>query len=115
MPGTHLLIGIGEGNHHGASTAWSRVRPDLVYGARICSHPVAARSSILAGGRDGREANHHLGGRGRRVFVALGLAFFVSRFASSSPDGLNKVAIDQGSTTPDFTTPRPTARSRATA
>ena len=30
------------------------------------------------------------------LLVALGLAFFVSRFASSSPDGLNKVAIDQG-------------------
>ena len=30
------------------------------------------------------------------LLVALGLAFVVSRFASSSPDGLNKVAIDQG-------------------
>lgn len=30
------------------------------------------------------------------LLVALGLAFFVSRYASSSPDGLNKVAIDQG-------------------
>lgn len=30
------------------------------------------------------------------LLVALGLAFFVSRFASGSPDGLNKVAIDQG-------------------
>ena len=28
--------------------------------------------------------------------LALGLAFFVSRYASGSPDGLNKVAIDQG-------------------
>jgi cobalt/nickel transport system permease protein len=30
------------------------------------------------------------------LIVALGLAFFVSPFASSSPDGLNKVAIDKG-------------------
>ncbi len=30
------------------------------------------------------------------LLVALGLAFFVSPFASSSPDGLNKVAIDKG-------------------
>ncbi|HSD48277.1 MAG TPA: PDGLE domain-containing protein, partial [Actinomycetota bacterium] len=30
------------------------------------------------------------------LIVALGLAFFVSPLASSSPDGLNKVAIDKG-------------------
>ena len=30
------------------------------------------------------------------LIVALGLAFFVSPFASSSPDGLNRVAIDEG-------------------
>jgi hypothetical protein len=30
------------------------------------------------------------------LIVALGLAFFVSPFASSSPDGLNKVAEDKG-------------------
>jgi cobalt/nickel transport system permease protein len=30
------------------------------------------------------------------LIVALGLAFFVSPFASASPDGLNKVAIDHG-------------------
>jgi cobalt/nickel transport system permease protein/cobalt/nickel transport protein len=30
------------------------------------------------------------------LIVAVGLAFFVSPFASSSPDGLNKVAIDEG-------------------
>jgi hypothetical protein len=30
------------------------------------------------------------------LIVALGLAFFVSPFASTSPDGLNKVAIDKG-------------------
>ena len=30
------------------------------------------------------------------LIVALGLAFFVSPFASGSPDGLNRVAIDEG-------------------
>lgn len=30
------------------------------------------------------------------LIVALGLAFFVSPLASSSPDGLERVAIDQG-------------------
>jgi hypothetical protein len=30
------------------------------------------------------------------LLVALGLAFFVSPYASGDPDGLNKVAIDQG-------------------
>lgn len=30
------------------------------------------------------------------VVAALALAFFVSPYASSQPDGLNKVAIDQG-------------------
>lgn len=30
------------------------------------------------------------------LVVVLGLAFFVSPYASSSPDGLNRVAIDKG-------------------
>ena len=30
------------------------------------------------------------------LIVALGLAFFVSPLASSSPDGLEKVATDEG-------------------
>jgi hypothetical protein len=30
------------------------------------------------------------------LLVALGLAFFVSPYASTSPDGLNKVAADEG-------------------
>jgi hypothetical protein len=30
------------------------------------------------------------------LIVVLGLAFFVSPFASSSPDGLNRVAMDKG-------------------
>jgi hypothetical protein len=30
------------------------------------------------------------------LIVALGLAFFVSPYASSSPDGLEKVSVDKG-------------------
>ena len=30
------------------------------------------------------------------LIVALGLAFFVSPYASGSPDGLNRVAVDKG-------------------
>jgi hypothetical protein len=30
------------------------------------------------------------------LIVALGLAFFVSPYASKAPDGLNRVAIDEG-------------------
>lgn len=30
------------------------------------------------------------------LIVALGLAFFVSPYASKAPDGLNRVAIDKG-------------------
>ena len=30
------------------------------------------------------------------LFVAIALALFVSPFASGNPDGLNKVALDQG-------------------
>ena len=30
------------------------------------------------------------------LFIAIALALFVSPFASGNPDGLNKVAIDQG-------------------
>jgi hypothetical protein len=33
---------------------------------------------------------------GGGLIVALGLAFFVSPLASSSPDGLEKVSIDEG-------------------
>lgn len=33
---------------------------------------------------------------GAGLLVALALAFFVSPFASSQPDGLNKVAADKG-------------------
>jgi cobalt/nickel transport system permease protein len=103
MIGVHLLIGIGEAVITALTVgAVVAVRPDLVYGARGLTQklklrvngelvdapqaepePVAARSSH------------------RRVWAAglvtsLVLAGFVSFYASADPDGLEKVAGDNG-------------------
>ncbi|MFF9626906.1 energy-coupling factor ABC transporter permease [Streptomyces griseosporeus] len=102
MIGVHVLIGLGEA----AITALTvgavvAVRPDLVHGARGLQQrlklrvngelvdapaptaPVAARTSRRA---------LWIGG----LVTSLALAGFVSYYASSSPDGLEKVAADQG-------------------
>lgn len=102
MVGVHVLIGIGEA----AITALTvgaviAVRPDLVHGARglaaplklrvdgelvdaptVAPAPVAARSprGLLAAG----------------LGTALLLAGVVSFYASANPDGLERVAADQG-------------------
>ena len=101
MIGVHVLIGIGEATITALTVgAVIAVRPDLVYGARGLQQrlklrvggelidaptavPVAARSSH------------------RKVWItglvaSLVLAGFVSFYASASPDGLEKVAKDQG-------------------
>ncbi|MBE8473935.1 energy-coupling factor ABC transporter permease [Streptomyces justiciae] len=102
MVGVHVLIGIGEATITALTVgAVVAVRPDLVYGARDLRQrlklrvngelvdapdpvavPVAARSQ-------------------RKVWLAglvtsLVLAGGVSFYASASPDGLEKVAADQG-------------------
>ena len=99
MVGVHVLIGIGEGIITALTVGVVLgVRPDLVYGARDLLPTLELRDARPSlGGRDGREANARtwtvvVGG----LLVALALAFFVSPFASRSPDGLNKVAIDKG-------------------
>ncbi|MFJ9559767.1 energy-coupling factor ABC transporter permease [Streptomyces fuscichromogenes] len=102
MVGVHVLIGVGEA----AITALTvgaviAVRPDLVHGARglrqglkLRVHgelvdapepaaPVAARASRRALWISG-------------LATSLVLAGFVSYYASASPDGLEKVAHDQG-------------------
>jgi len=102
MVGVHVLIGIGEA----AITALTvgavvAVRPDLVYGARDLRQrlklrvngelvdapapaaPVAARASRRTLWISG-------------LVTSLVLAGFVSFYASASPDGLEKVAADQG-------------------
>ncbi|MEV5599758.1 energy-coupling factor ABC transporter permease [Streptomyces sp. NPDC052496] len=116
MTGVHVLIGIGEA----AITALTvgavlAVRPDLVYGARGLAKPLRLRTSPLAGpavaaGEPGAAppvapgaAPRPAGARRstRRVWlagvtVALVCAGGVSYYASTSPDGLEKVAQDQG-------------------
>ncbi|MFJ8200075.1 energy-coupling factor ABC transporter permease [Streptomyces sp. NPDC096152] len=115
MIGVHVLIGLGEA----AITALTvgaviAVRPDLVYGARGLRQrlklrvngelvdapparpvPAAALPQALGSARAGRYPHH------RKVWLtglvaSLVLAGFVSFYASASPDGLMKVAHDQG-------------------
>ncbi|MFJ9028954.1 energy-coupling factor ABC transporter permease [Streptomyces sp. NPDC102274] len=103
MVGVHVLIGIGEA----AITALTvgaviAVRPDLVYGARGLSAPLKLR----VGGElvDAAPASGPVpvAARSTRkvwatgLVTALVLAGFVSFYASASPDGLEKVAADQG-------------------
>nr|WP_223189085.1 energy-coupling factor ABC transporter permease [Streptomyces sp. TRM68416] len=106
MVGVHVLIGIGEA----AITALTvgaviAVRPDLVYGARDLRQrlqlrvngalvdvpaPEGARTAPVAA-RTSRRALWITG-----LVTSLVLAGVVSFYASSNPDGLEKVASDQG-------------------
>ncbi|MER6630030.1 energy-coupling factor ABC transporter permease [Streptomyces sp. NPDC000987] len=106
MVGVHVLIGVGEA----AITALTvgaviAVRPDLVYGARGLQQrlklrvngvlvdapaPGGARTAPVAA-RTSRRALWIIG-----LTTSLVLAGFVSFYASSSPDGLEKVAHDKG-------------------
>ncbi|SED20088.1 energy-coupling factor ABC transporter permease [Streptomyces sp. TLI_105] len=100
MVGVHVLIGVGEAVITmltvGAVVA---VRPDLVYGARGLTAPLKLRvdgelvdAAPAAPAADGSPKKLWIGG----VVTALVLAGFVSFYASASPDGLEKVAADQG-------------------
>lgn len=85
MGGVHVLIGIGEGLITAAIVAAVlAARPDIVAGAGDLLEG-AARTPR----RVGRFAAAGLG-------VALLIAAFLSPFASKSPDGLERVAQDQG-------------------
>ncbi len=100
MVGVHVLIGIGEA----AITALTvgaviAVRPDLVHGARGLARPLELRTAdgtviepvvSTAAPRSTRRI------RAVGLVAALALAGFVSYYASSSPDGLEKVAHDKG-------------------
>ncbi|MFD7661695.1 energy-coupling factor ABC transporter permease [Streptomyces sp. NPDC059788] len=124
MTGVHVLIGIGEAVITALTVgAVLAVRPDLVYGARGLAKPLQLRTSPLAGPataagepepaeapRPGEDAAGAAGGAPRpdaarrstrRVWLAgvaaaLICAGGVSYYASTSPDGLEKVAEDQG-------------------
>ena len=87
MVGVHLLIGIGEGVISALAVgAVLAARPDLVHGARDLTRAqtaerprVGMRGFVLAAG-----------------VVALVVAAVVSQFAAPDPDGLERVAEDQG-------------------
>ncbi|MCT2590987.1 energy-coupling factor ABC transporter permease [Streptomyces sp. N2-109] len=105
MVGVHTLIGIGEATITALTVgAVIAVRPDLVYGARgltvplqlrvggrlVDAAPAPAPAPAAAPPRSSRKV--WLTGLG----VSLVLAGFVSFYASSDPDGLEKVATDKG-------------------
>jgi cobalt/nickel transport system permease protein len=101
MGGVHVLIGLGEGLITALTvSSVLAVRPDLVYGARGMSRRLVLRTAegevpvgeqAPAPTRSGLRPILVGGG-----LVALLLAGVVSFYASSSPDGLNKVAADKG-------------------
>lgn len=89
MSGVHALIGIGEGLITGAIiAAVLGVRPDLVYGAQKYE---LANSDRLMPGRTATGGFVAVG-----LAVALALVIFVAPLANSNPDGLERVAEDQG-------------------
>ena len=100
MVGVHTLIGIGEGIITALTVGVVLgVRPDLVYGAQDLQAPLTLEDQARAGRGGGaltvRSSNLRLfliAG----LLVTIGLALVVSGFASSSPDGLEKVAEDKG-------------------
>ena len=123
MVGVHALIGIGEGVIAALTVGVVLgVRPDLVCGPGSPG-PADARDQAGAGRWGGaltvRSSNLRLF-LAAGLLVAVGLALVVSGFASSSPDGLEKVAEDKGflETAKDHLFadgPWPTTRSRASA
>lgn len=103
MVGVHVLIGLGEA----AITALTvgaviAVRPDLVHGARGLTAPLKLRIDgelVDAPAAAPTPAPAHRPTKGLWItglVTALVLAGFVSFYASANPDGLEKVATDQG-------------------
>ncbi|WP_280881272.1 energy-coupling factor ABC transporter permease [Streptomyces pseudovenezuelae] len=106
MIGVHVLIGIGEA----AITALTvgaviAVRPDLVHGARGLEQKLKLRVGGALVDVPAAEAAHTapVAARTSRralwitgLVTSLVLAGFVSFYASSNPDGLEKVAADKG-------------------
>ncbi|MFE3283656.1 energy-coupling factor ABC transporter permease [Streptomyces sp. NPDC059233] len=101
MVGVHVLIGIGEALITAATVgAVIAVRPDLVHGARGLSTPLKLRvggelvAAPAAAAPVAARSTTKVWVTG--LVTALVLAGFVSFYASASPDGLEKVAADQG-------------------
>ncbi|MEU2248505.1 energy-coupling factor ABC transporter permease [Streptomyces sp. NPDC019224] len=104
MTGVHVLIGIGEALITALTVgAVVAVRPDLVHGAKGLAAPLKLRVDgelvdAPAPARRPAPAAHRPT-RGLWItglVTALVLAGFVSFYASADPDGLEKVAADQG-------------------
>ncbi|WP_066368831.1 energy-coupling factor ABC transporter permease [Herbidospora mongoliensis] len=100
MGGVHVLVGIGEGLITAVTvSSVLAVRPDLVYGARFLTKPLVLKTAT---GEQVVEPARQEAPKPLRPFlvgsvaVALVLAGIVSFFASSSPDGLERVAEDEG-------------------
>ncbi|ORT58545.1 energy-coupling factor ABC transporter permease [Streptomyces sp. CB03238] len=103
MVGVHVLIGIGEAVITTATVgAVIAVRPDLVYGARGLTAPLKLRVGGELVDATPAPAAAPVAARSTKkvwatgLVTALVLAGFVSFYASASPDGLEKVAADQG-------------------
>lgn len=105
MVGVHLLIGIGEGLITAvAVSAVLATRRDLVFAARNLQSPAAAARARAAHAADSPAQPPGRAGGPRRIglfgagglLIALALAGGLSFYASSHPDGLEKVAGDQG-------------------
>ena len=96
MVNVHLLIGMGEA----AVTvlvivAIQRTRPDLIDPSAPASGPLSHRQAV-----------------GYGLLISLGLALFVSPFASPWPDGLEKVAASLGFSHRAVIAPAPLANYR---
>ncbi|MGR6970941.1 energy-coupling factor ABC transporter permease [Streptomyces cynarae] len=103
MIGVHVLIGVGEAAITALTVgAVMAVRPDLVYGARGLERKLKLRvNGQLVDAPAAEPAAPVAAGSHRKLWVtglvtSLLLAGFVSFYASASPDGLEKVAKDQG-------------------
>ncbi len=106
MVGVHVLIGLGEAAITAATVgAVLAVRPDLVHGARGLTAPLKLRvggrlvdapAAASAGASAPAAARSTKKVWATGLVTALVLAGFVSFYASASPDGLEKVAADQG-------------------
>ena len=90
--GVHVLIGIGEGIITAMTVGAVDVEPS---GPRVGSEEPPPRAPTCA--RGGAHMNRRTWTFvGVGLVVAFALAFFVSPYASSQPDGLEKVAAEEG-------------------
>ncbi|MEU0483698.1 energy-coupling factor ABC transporter permease [Streptosporangium sp. NPDC006013] len=108
MGGVHLLIGIGEGLITAVTVSTVlAIRPDLVYGARELVAPLVLRGAggevtVTSESPASPASSAPVAARRRGWFLPAGIAVaallagVVSFYASSSPDGLERVAEDKG-------------------